>query len=99
MCIICDCCSENEQKQITVCHSTCGERYGRTSLLGRSFLTLASGVYLLDTSVSEIVGEVRGGSLAFSSCIVLFFHLVQKVSILCNLKNSKERKNFNCVCL
>lgn len=45
--------------------------------------------------MSGIRGEERNSGLAFSSCIVgfFFFYLIEKVSILCNLKNSKERKN------
>lgn len=38
-------------------------------------------------------GEARGGRLAFSSRIIVFFYLVQKVTILCDLKDGKERKN------
>ena len=47
--------------------------------------------YLKGTYWVLKMSRVRGGSLLFSSCIV-FFLLVQKVGVLCNLKDSKGKK-------
>lgn len=44
--------------------------YERTYLVPEGFL--------LGTAMSRLGGEVREGRLAFSSCIIVFFHLVQK---------------------